>query len=1505
MRRASFFLLQIGLSVFLGTLLALSPAALAQAPLGQTGGAEQPSYVPPDNAPKYVPDQVLVRFRTGTAKASQDAVHSALGATVLRSFHTVAGLQVVKLPPGMSVAEALRRYRTDPNVLYAEPDYILHAIETIPNDPSFTNLWAMQNTGQSGGTVDADIDATDAWTLSTGSNSVYVGVIDTGVDYNHSDLSGNMYSSATDCNTNGIDDDNDGYIDDCHGIDTANHDSNPMDDNSHGTHCAGTIGATGNNGVGVVGVNWRVTVVPCKFLKSDGSGPNSGAIECLDWLAKLKDHGLNIVATSNSYSGGAPSQASADAIKANLDRGILFIAAASNDNTNNDSLPIFPANYGLPNMVVVASTDRYDLRSSFSNYGLHTVHLGAPGSSIYSTVLSNAYAYKSGTSMATPHVAGAAALLKAQNSSLDWRAIKNLLISSGDPIAALSGKTASGRRLNVYSAMTCSNSPMYAPLTPHGFTTAAVGSAVTFSAININCAKPAGNVTVSIDSEGQTVTLRDDGANGDLKAGDGVYTGKWIAPTTGTHTYTFQGGSDTGSILVLEPYSAGTSTTYSWRSITGTNLQVSDDGVANLDLNTAGLFPIKFGGVNIDHLSIAGNGVLSFNNFGPYMNGPIPEGWTAMAFAAPWWDDLSPQPYTDQNIFYEVTGSAPGRELVIEWRNVPHYEYPLDTSKTVTFQVVFPETSSSSDILFNYSDVNFNEAASSVFNAGGSATVGVEIDPTHGTQYSYNQAVLSNGLALLFQAPATPPAITVVTPNGGESWAAGNNQTISWNYTTLTGNVSIVLLKAGAAYKTLGTVPIAPGSYLWTLPADLPVASDYKIRITSVSSPSVLDVSNSTFSVSVPPANTITVKTPAGGESWVAGSTHNIQWNYTGLSGDVHITLMKAGTTYSTIATYVPIGTGGSGSYSWTLPTTLPIASDYRIRVTSASNPSLKSYSNGMFSVTPGIQVVSPNGGESWAAGSTHNIQWKYAGLTGQVHLTLVKAGVTYSTIATYVPIGSAGSGSYSWTVPTTVPIAADYTIRVLSATTTSIKDYSDAAFSITAGIQVISPNGGESWAAGSTHNIQWKYAGLTGQVHLTLVKAGVTYRTIATYVPIGSAGSGSYTWTVPTDVPLSADYTVRVLSATMTSIKDYSDAAFSIVAPPPITVVSPNGGESWAAGSAHNIQWTYLGLTGNVNIALLKAGAAYRTIATDVSIGSAGSGSYSWTPATSLPTASDYKVQVTSASDGTKLDVSDANFTITGASITVVAPNGGESWRVGTQQLIQWNYTGSPGSTVKIELLKAGVLNSTISAGTSLGSAGSGSFTWDIPAGQVVASDYRVRVTDTSNADITDSSNANFALTSNQLLLNPGFENGSANPAPWVATAGIINNLLTQPPHTGLWNAWLDGDGTAHTDTLYQPVAIPSTATSATFSFWLHIDTAEYPSYAWDHLYVQVRDSSGVLLTTLATYSNLDANTGYALRSFDITAYKGQTIWVYFEGTEDSIYQTSFVIDDCAVNVE
>jgi len=426
---------------------------------------------------KYVKDRVIVRFKSqknAVSSLSQEKIrmaHAKMGAKVEKEFITggVAGLQLVKLPNGTDVQSAIQAYESNPDVLYAEPDYVISIIPdhtgsiiktvnsvnnlSIPNDSFFSNQWGFHNMGQTGGTIDADIDAPEAWALSTGSNSVIVAVIDTGVLYTHSDLSSNIWNNTGEIPGNGIDDDNNGYIDDIRGWDFVNSDNDPIDDKDHGTHVSGTIGAVGNNTIGVSGVNWQVKIMPIKVFDRLGYGNTSDAISAIEYA---NANGASVI--SNSWGGSIYDPILKEVIDASP---AVVVCAAGNGNGNdNDMYPVYPASYSSANIISVAATDHNDTLALFSNIGLSSVDLAAPGTNVWSTYYDGNYAIMSGTSMATPHVSGVAALIKAVNPSLTSQQIKNIILSTVDVKSSLSGKVVSGGRLNAYNAVMASNPPV-------------------------------------------------------------------------------------------------------------------------------------------------------------------------------------------------------------------------------------------------------------------------------------------------------------------------------------------------------------------------------------------------------------------------------------------------------------------------------------------------------------------------------------------------------------------------------------------------------------------------------------------------------------------------------------------------------------------------------------------------------------------------------------------------------------------------------------------------------------------------------------------------------------------------------------------------------------------------------------------------------------------------------------------------------------------------------------
>ncbi len=397
----------------------------------------------------FVPDEVIVKLRPGIASSEVRNLQDKLNASVIDSTKTL-GIELWEMD-GMSVEEAIAIYGRDPAVEYIEPNTTVFATETFPNDPSFEQLWGLNNTGQTGGVPDADIDAPEAWDIQTG-NDVVIGVIDSGVDYTHPDLQDNIWTNPGEIPDDGIDNDGNGFVDDFYGYDFVNEDGDPFDDESHGTHVSGTIAAQGNNGIGVTGVNWDAQIMGIKFLDEFNSGTTFDAIEAVEYSIMM---GVDL--TNNSWGGGGFSQGLYDAIAAAGDAGQLFIAAAGNDSSDTDIFPHYPSSYDLDNIISVAATNDEDQLAGFSNFGATSVDLGAPGQEILSTVPGNNYAVFNGTSMATPHVSGVAALLLSEFPGLSAQDVKERILETVDPIPALEGITVSEGRLNAFNALFAPN----------------------------------------------------------------------------------------------------------------------------------------------------------------------------------------------------------------------------------------------------------------------------------------------------------------------------------------------------------------------------------------------------------------------------------------------------------------------------------------------------------------------------------------------------------------------------------------------------------------------------------------------------------------------------------------------------------------------------------------------------------------------------------------------------------------------------------------------------------------------------------------------------------------------------------------------------------------------------------------------------------------------------------------------------------------------------------------
>ena len=425
----------------------------SQDAVGRPAQGEETSFQE-GSGPRFAPGEIIVVLKEPASQGDLRDLNRQNDAATEENLPQ-SDVNVVDLPRDLTVGEAVQEYEDSPDVAYAEPNFKLQPARA-PNDPRYGELWGLNNTGQTGGTPDADIDAPEAWDTTTGSPDTVVAVIDEGIDINHPDLRNNVWTNRAEAT--GIpkrDDDGNGYIDDINGWDFANDDNTVYDPDpisgkgdEHGTHVAGTIAAEGDNGVGVTGVNWDAQVAALKFI-GPKVGYTSDAVEAINYAVKM---GMPI--SNNSWGGGGRSQALNDAIKRADAAGHLFLAAAGNEGANNDETASYPANYNVPNIVSVAATNDTDRLAWFSNFGATTVDLAAPGVGILSTLPGDSYGRYSGTSMATPHVAGMAALIKSDNPGLDHAGIKAQILQYVDEKASLEGKVATDGRLNAVKSVT-------------------------------------------------------------------------------------------------------------------------------------------------------------------------------------------------------------------------------------------------------------------------------------------------------------------------------------------------------------------------------------------------------------------------------------------------------------------------------------------------------------------------------------------------------------------------------------------------------------------------------------------------------------------------------------------------------------------------------------------------------------------------------------------------------------------------------------------------------------------------------------------------------------------------------------------------------------------------------------------------------------------------------------------------------------------------------------------
>lgn len=750
--------------------------------------------------PEFQPDELLVKYRASALPAQARAEIEREGAREVREFRRsrkasnngIERWRLIRVNHAGDLERVRNSLSRNPLVEKVEYNHKV-SLQLTPSDASFNTQWALDNTGQTGGKPNADINAPQAWDITTGGSNVIVAVIDSGVDYLHPDLAANMWVNPGEIPGNKIDDDRNGYVDDVHGYDFLNKDGDPMDDNGHGTHVAGTIAAVTNNATGIAGVSWNAKIMALKFTDATGSGSVANAISAILYAANMGAKVMN-----NSWGGPSYSELLFDAISdatfnITTQQGSLFVAAAGNSFSNNDDYlnKFYPASYNITRIVSVAATNHNDDRSYFSNVGINSVDIAAPGEAIFSTIptTQGSYGYKSGTSMAAPHVAGVAALLYAQNPTLHPVWIKNILTGSAQSLPALQRVTASGR-LDAGAAtqrmLTCSSTPLTADMLKPGVDFLAFSGEPNRVAVLLTrgCGMNAStfsNVRATFSDGSAELVLYDNGENGDGVAGDSIFSNSWAPVANGSVTISITAelsgatasATQSGNVK-SRPVYAYENIPYEWTDTTnGVNFTYPADKWAT---STPLGFEFEYYGIKYKEIFINSNGQLGFGGSArPYewLNVALPSAYAPNTVVSVFWDDfILNSTNAPSRLQWKTEGVTPNRRFTVSWIDAVR----TTTTGNASFQVTIFE--SSKEIVMRYRDVVFGNPS---YDFGASATVGVESENgMFATQYSYNQAVLADQTALRFY-PVYPQTNHLPIANPGGPYTGYRNQPINFN----------------------------------------------------------------------------------------------------------------------------------------------------------------------------------------------------------------------------------------------------------------------------------------------------------------------------------------------------------------------------------------------------------------------------------------------------------------------------------------------------------------------------------------------------------------------------------------------------------------------------------------------------------------------------------------------------------------------------------------------------
>jgi len=1008
---------------------------------------------------EVVAHEVLFQMQPWAAKQQQQVVQSFGAAT----WEPVGHRGLMRLRANSrGVPALLAEMNLNAHVALVEPNYIIHASDTVPNDPEFPNLWGMQNTGQviqgQTGVPFADIGAVKAWDVTQGSSSIVVGVVDTGVDYTHGDLSANIWTAPTSYQVSAG-----GSLYVCpkgsHGFNFIALTCNPLDDNMHGTHVSGTIGAQGNNFSGVTGVNWTTSIIALKFLDQTGAGSVADAINAIEAAIQLKTQGVNIRALNNSWGLNTFSSALLQAVNDANASDILFVAAAGNSGQSNDgsSSAEYPASFSAANVISVAATDNQDGLASFSNYGAGSVHLGAPGVDIESTI-PGGYGYLSGTSMATPHVTGTAALLLSA-CTLNTSQLKAAILNSVDPIPSLIGKTATGGRVNVYKALIycgAAQAPQFSLTASPAALTVAPGASVVSQIKVVDSNSFSGTVTFSASGlpSGVTASFSPPSITG---SGSSMLT---LSTTASTAQQTY-------SISVFGASSSSTISTTVNLNVAAPDFSLSASPASvTVALGGAGGSTIAVGALN------GFSGVVNLTASG------MPVGVTASFSSG------------------SVSGSGSSTLNLTTTSNTAPGSYPITVqgvSGSLTHTATVTLTVNGTP---DYSLSAFPGSVNVALGGYASSTIGV--------------AALSGfGDAVNLTASGMPFGVLV-----------------SFNPSSVTGSGVSILTLTASANTTPGTYPISiqgvGGSLTRTTTVTLTVngSSDFTLSATPGSvSATVGNSASSTIGVAALSGfNGAVNLTASGMPAGVLASFNPASVTGSGVS------ILTLATSASTAPGTYPITIqGASGSLTHTTTVTLTVngTTDYAL---SAAPASVSAAPGGSASSTIAVSASGGFGGAVGltASGMPAGVTASFApaSITGSGSSTLTLS-VAASTTAGVYPItvrGASGNLVHTTTVTLTVTGAPDY---ALSAAPVSVNAAPGGSANSTIAVNALSGFGGavsltaSGMPAGVTASFSPASVTGSGASNLTLtVSASATAGTYAISVT-GASGSLSHTATV------------------------------------------------------------------------------------------------------------------------------------------------------------------------------------------------------------------------------------------------------------------------------------------------------------------------------------------------------------------------------------------------------